>query len=47
VVVSFSQVVAGVIDKISGGLKLVLAEIFSSGSPGIPPYSTTNPVAVY
>ena len=44
-VVSFSQVVAVVVDKILGGLKFVVAEIFSSGSPGIPPYSTTNPVA--
>ena len=29
-VVSFSQVVAGVVDKILGGLKFVVAEIFSS-----------------
>ena len=44
---SFSQLVEGVVDKISAGLNEVLAEMLSSGSPGIPPYSTTKPVAVY
>ena len=44
---SLLQLTDGLVDKICGGLNIVFAEIFKTGSPGIPPYSTTNPVASY
>ena len=40
----FPQLTDGLVVKICAGLKLVVVEMLSVGSQGIPPYSTTKPV---
>ena len=42
---SLLQLVDGLVDKICAGLKVVVAEILKGISPGIPPNSTTKPLA--